>query len=79
MLMDEEKKASIWAAFNDARPHVSEGKWLKNKISEITESIDTEQEFIRLLREEEEKLEDSIRKTDIRIYLTQFERYVTKD
>ncbi len=76
--MDKERKALIWTVFDNARPYISEVKWLKTRINEVTENVKTEQEFIKLLREEEEKLEDSIKRTDIRIYLTHFERHVVK-
>jgi len=52
---------------------------LKTKINEITETVETAQDLIKLLREEEEKQADPVKKTDIRIYLTQLEKHITKD
>jgi len=77
--MDKEKEALILSAFDNARSHISEAKWLKTKINEITETVETAQDLIKLLREEEEKQADPVKKTDIRIYLTQLEKHITKD
>lgn len=77
--MDKEKKQLILSAFDNARSHISEAKWLKTKINEIAETIETAHDLVELLREEEEKQADPVRKTDIRIYLTQLEKQINKD
>ncbi|MFX1361837.1 MAG: hypothetical protein ACFFC5_01215 [Promethearchaeota archaeon] len=77
--MDEKKQALILSAFDDARPHISEAKWLKTKINEIAETVETKQDLIKLLREEEERQTDPVKKTDIRVYLMQLEKQITKD
>lgn len=77
--MDKEKEQLILSAFDNARSHISEVKWLKTKINEITETVETIHDLTKLLREEEEKQTDPVKKTDIRIYLTQLEKHITKD
>lgn len=59
----------------EARPYISEINWMREKINEILKKVDQIDEFITTLEEEIEKVTFT-RKTDLKIFLTYFQKRV---
>ena len=65
----------INATLEDVIPYISEIKWIREKIEEISKRANKIEEFIAALEEEIERT-SYIRKTDLKIFLMYFRKRV---
>jgi len=63
------------ATLEDVIPYISEIKWMQEKINEILKRVSQINEFISILEKEMEKA-SLTRKTDLKIFLTYFQKRV---
>ncbi|MHA1722705.1 MAG: hypothetical protein ACTSXW_06470 [Candidatus Baldrarchaeia archaeon] len=73
--MSSSLKHLVNATLEDVIPYISEIKWVQEKINGILKKVDQINEFISILEKEIEKT-SLTRKTDLKIFLTYFQKRV---
>lgn len=74
MVLNESDRKSVLEALEDVRPYIVEMLLVERLIGECTESSHSLNEFVTRLEHCEINLDDSVSRTDLRIYLGRLRR-----
>jgi hypothetical protein len=78
MVLNESDRKSVLEALGDVRPYIVEIPSTERLIDEYTESSHSLNEFVTRLEHHENNLDDSVSRTDLRIYLDRLRRKLRK-
>jgi hypothetical protein len=74
MVLNESDKKYLLEVLNDVRPYMVEMPLVEKLSTRCIESSNSTSEFITKLELQENKLDDSVLRTDLRIYLGRLKR-----